>query len=108
VTHCLDAGLFAIHKSAIQQGRRPGGMSAQIATILVGWQGAATPPNVISAFEQTRLDSIWDRGRRAVVMSVDLINSIGNRDRPMKSRNPMGDRFNDSHIFPLRAFNDRD
>jgi hypothetical protein len=82
-------------------------MSAQIATIFVGWQGAAAPPNLISAFEQTGLDSIWDRGRRAVVMSLDLSNSIKNRDRPMKCRNPMGDRFSESHIFPLRAFNDR-
>jgi hypothetical protein len=35
-------------------------------------QGAATSPNIISAFKQTGLHASWDRSHGALVMSVDL------------------------------------
>jgi hypothetical protein len=45
----------------------------------INWDGednieraAATPPNIISEFNQTGLHSSWDRGHGALVMSVDL------------------------------------
>jgi hypothetical protein len=35
---------------------------AKVTKILGSWEAVATPPNVIDAFKQTELHSIWDQG----------------------------------------------